>query len=549
MTSMRDSSSIGSPAPTSRQAVTFAGRVLQCINLGRSWAATHPIATGFVACFASLMFFALIYGGASSEEDAEVDATEQPALATADSPPPKSEGDFSVKERTEQTSEPLARSVQEGEVRQPGIAATPDRWRAEEESAQPLDAFSFDGLRHGSEYMKSPWRIESHTGLNDYDHQIDNAIKAALGEVSYAFSDCHFRGIRLCTPFKKIQKPNWPYPTSFNEPFLSKLPPPESEEDRKNPRRDNTQVAIDASTGRIVAVLASMSFTSIEDVQSELVAQFGKTPQTIDQSVFDNSYEVCKTFVIKYTFPKTLVRVFAKTTFKSNSRYPSSSVAVWVVDRSYVEQSTAAFANSLITACQWMHKARDLFEPGLGIPAHIVPQLVDTQMIKDEKGGCAVWIDPASEKEAGRIAAINEEEKRGFDRIPSVDRLVAGVGNYDTETCIVVMPQSPSANGIPRLYTPRVNISPYTINVCMPDMFREVASSIAQSQFPPRGETIAVIDPQKPNYQAHWSSDQPISAQVRGAYQATLRKRYEWVDAEGWTVSVTSVGIGLRKPR
>ena len=549
MTNMSDSSSKGSPAPTSSEAVTFAGSVLRCINLGRSWAATHPIPAGFVACFASLMFFALIYGGASSEEDAEVDATQQPALATADSPPSKSEGKFFVRERTEQTSEPLARSVQKGEASQPGIAETPDRWRAEEESAQPLDAFRFDGLRHGSEYMKSPWRIESHTGLNDYDHQISSAIKAALGEESYAFSDCHFRGIRLCTPFKKLQKPNWQYPTSFGESFLSELPPPESEEDRKNSRLNDTRVAIDASTGRIIAVLASMSSTSIEDIQPEIITQFGKTPQAIDQSALRTSYEVRKTFDIKYTFPKTLVRVFATTRFRNNSRYPDSHVAIWVVDRSYVEQSLAAFANSFISACYWMHKARDLYEPGLGIPAAIVPQLVDTQIVTDEKGGCAVWIDPASEKEARRIAAINEKEKRGFDSIPSVDRLVAGVGNYDAETCIVVMPQSPSTNGIPRLYTPRVNISPYTIDVCMADVFREVASSIAQSQFPPRGETISVIDPQRPNIEARWSSDQPISAQVRGAYQSTLRKRYEWVDAEGWTVAVTAAGISLRKPR
>jgi len=111
MTSTRDPSSIGSPASTSRQAVTFAGRVLQCINLGRSWAAIHPIPAGFVACFATLMFFALIYGGASSEEDAEVEAAQKPALATEDTPPPKSEGEFFVKERTEQASEQRARSL------------------------------------------------------------------------------------------------------------------------------------------------------------------------------------------------------------------------------------------------------------------------------------------------------------------------------------------------------------------------------------------------------------------------------------------------------
>jgi hypothetical protein len=429
--------------------------------------------------------------------------------------------------------------------------ARANAWQAEARSDEPLASFRFDDLQRQSASRDSPWRIESDSGLNDYAHQIDRAIAEALGKVSSTFRGREFRGVSLCIPFQKMKVSDWNYPTYMSYPFLLQLPNPKDEEKRMDPWESDTRLAIDSATGRVVSVMVIMRSTSIGVIQDKLIEMFGRTPQDIEQGIFHGGDYIKKWSVVKYTFPETLVRVVAGTNVPLRNGYSEDNIEIWVLDRSFVERNVRAYANAFISACRWMDQARSLYDASRGVSVSLMPKLVDTTTLVDEAKQFAVCVDPALEKEADRIAAINEKSKLAQELVPSVDRLVGGVGNYEDGSCVIVArPQVPLTNGTDRLWTPEVAISPYGIDdCCVFDVYWHVASALAQAQFPPRGESISVIDPQKTNYSAQWTSSQPIANQVTGAYQATKCKRHEWVDRNGWVVSVAADGsISLLKP-
>jgi hypothetical protein len=424
-------------------------------------------------------------------------------------------------------------------------------WEAEADAGDPPETFRFSPLSRRSVARQSMWRIESDSGLNDYARQIDQAIEHGLGEVSYAFGDRQFRDVQLCLPLKRMQDSRWQYPSFVDYPFLYQTPPPASEEDRNNPRLADTRVGVDEATGRIVAVMAQMRFTELNDIQQEVLKTFGKTPQDIEQLSHFGGSSARKTTLIKYTFPETLVRVVSTRTIPLRDGYPFTNTEIWVLDRSYVEQHIRAFANAFISSCLWIHQARRSHDSRSGIPVALVPPLVDTTALTDDSQKFAVFIDPILEEEARRIEALNEKARSaGTGVLPTVNRLVAAIGSYDNgDSVIVALPAAPSTNGMDRLWIPNTNVSSYSIqDCCIYDVYFRVASVLAQAQFPPEGESISVIDPQETNYAAGWTSTQPIANQVRGAYQSTVVRRHEWVDREGWVVRVTSGGsISLSK--
>jgi len=197
-----------------------------------------------------------------------------------------------------------------------------------------------------------------------------------------------------------------------------------------------------------------------------------------------------------------------------------------------------------------MQGVRDLYDGERGIVTTIMPPLVDTKVITDGPNPFAIFVDSALERESDRVADLNKKAVMLGDRVPSVDRLVAGVGSFKNGECVIVArPTIPSTNGMDRLLTPRTILSPYTIQSCaISDIYWHIASAIAQKHFPPSTTKISVIDPQEKNYAARWEKSQPIANQVTGLYQSTVTRRHEWVDEDGWVVKVNSWGsISLSK--
>ena len=417
-------------------------------------------------------------------------------------------------------------------------------------SAEPASTFRFNRPLQQSAAATSPWRIEDDTGLSDSAFVINEAIATALGAESFDFTESAFRGIPLRTRFKDIERRDWKYPTLIEHPYLGQMPPPQAENERRNPRLSETRVGIDNATGRIVVVMARMKNTEIRDIQEDLIAQFGRTPQDIEQTAYNYGDSVLKNSVIKYTFPESLVRITTSTNIPLRSGYPSTTTAVWVLDRSYVEKNARAFANACVSACVWMQEVRDLYDGERGIVTEIMPPLVDTKVITDGPNPFAIFVDPALERESDRVADLNKKAVMLGDRVPSVNRLVAGVGSFKNGECVIVArPAIPSTNGMDRLLTPRTTLSPYTIQSCaISDIYWHIASAIAQKHFPPSTTKISVIDPQEKNYAARWEKSQPIANQVTGLYQSTVTRRHEWVDEDGWVVKVNSWGsISLSK--
>jgi hypothetical protein len=425
-------------------------------------------------------------------------------------------------------------------------------WKAEAASGDPPETFRFSPLSRRSVAHQSMWRIESDSGLNDYAQQIDQAIEHGLGEVSYAFTDRKFRDVQLCLPFQSMPDRQWKYPHFMGYGFLYQVPPPASENDRRNPRLAGTGVGVDESTGRIVVVMASMQATDLADIRDEVLETFGRTPQDIQQLSFIGGSRVRKTTVVKYTFPETLVRVVSTTDIPLRGGYPSTDTEIWVLDRSYVEQHIRAFANAFISSCRWMQQVRRSHDSRTGIALSLVPPLVDTKALTDDTRQSAIFIDPVLEKEANRIEALYAKARKAGNDIsfPNVNRVVAGITSYEGGGGVIVaLPAASATNGMERLWMRDENLSSYGIqHCCIQDIYLQVASVLAQAQFPPRGDSISVIDPQETNYAAGWVSTQPIAKQVWGAYQSTVVRRHEWVDTEGWVVRVTPEGsISLSK--
>jgi hypothetical protein len=415
---------------------------------------------------------------------------------------------------------------------------------------EPASTFHFRPHVLGSTGERSPWRIESENGLNDYAHLFDRAVATALGEESTLFLGRTYRGVELCTPFATLENADdkWNFPIYRDRAGLIRLPPPSEESVRNNAKLADTRVIVDRSSRRVVAVIAVMDSTELESMVSELVREFGKTTHEVEtRRTVGPGPRVRRDTTVAYTFPQTIVRVFGMDVVRPE--YSSNCTDVWVVDREYVERNLRAHANAFMQVCKWIKEVQSMAGDGDGIRASIVPGLVDTRIVRSDEEKAVICVDPAVEKEVERIKNHNATATRRNDLLSPPERLVAGAATLEADgTVVVAMPGNSSTNGYDCLWVPGHEVNQHCIIYTLSDMVWKVSSVIAQSEFPPVTEQISVIDPQADNPLAQWRDTDTVRQQVAGAYQVTKGRRHEWVDGHGWIVRVTPRGsISVQK--
>ncbi len=367
----------------------------------------------------------------------------------------------------------------------------------------------------------SPWKIESETGLNNYDRVIDNAIATCLGDVSQAFTERSFRGVKLGEKYVPVES------AVDAGPWL--LPSDEKLQINEVHKAD-VRVIVDADSKRVVGIFARYK-QPLGGMIDEIRSMFGRTSQEIDsREVLGFGFDAN---LIKYTFPDTIVRVYGH-------RFETRII---VLDRDYVEASLRPFANAVLSACQWLKQVLRYGREDAAEPVQNLP-FAGLQCVRNSDEWLLLLYDKDSQK-------IARQQAEGDSRKCRWDVAAAWIrGN--TRAGVVTLLTCPSI-GVPTLLLSEkhyVDRNLATAGLIL-DLFHDVGNALVQTEFPPAGESITVRNPRcswdgdcsafpSPQLQ---ENDKDIFERANCLDQEGmpihLRRAYEWKDGDGWLITLT----------
>jgi len=380
------------------------------------------------------------------------------------------------------------------------------------------------------------------------DGLLERAVSAALGEESDHFNDTTFRDVTLGSPFDDDQRRTR---ALLVEPTLLTVPPHKMVSNAG--RMEDTRVMVDEDSNRIVAIVAQYEGVRLQDVQADIIAKFGKTPQT----VLEHKWRGMESLTVRYTFPQTIVRVIANMPDRGPTR-----VFIGVFDRPYVEKSLQAYGQSVAASCEWLKASREALAGG-DFKKERAPEL----------SGCEIReysIDPVkfphAEKPVFSFLFVDLEREKMVRAARDADKRFPGPESLSTAFDVaavsswpktqrqqfVICPNASSRLRLPELKSLQACRYDATLQRSMvSDMLQEVASVVVQSYFEPQGDEITRITAGS----RYWSppdDTMPVERRIEQVMSCADGDRVEWTDRSGCEVRVTEKGaISLThtKPR
>jgi hypothetical protein len=380
---------------------------------------------------------------------------------------------------------------------------------------------------------ESPWKIESENGLNEYGSVIDKAIAEACGQTSEAFPGNKFRGISLGEKYISVEdepetggrRSSWMFP-------VAAVPSDDSQ------RPATVRVIVEAQSERIVGVYATYR-VPIAAMVKDITAVFGKTSQELDSR---NGFDNIEVVTLKYTFPRTVVRV-------TGTKLGTSIV---VLDREFVEASLRPFANAVLTACEWIKQE---IRHGTPVESGSLPKvpLADLKSEWTSDNRRVIMLDEQV-KEVGRRRK-GQSRKQGERALDVQDWDVAVAwSNGSFVGASVDLIGSPSV-GMPAL---KVSSEHYMLptlastRMCK-DLFHDLANVLVQQEFPPAGDRIRILSPKKIwEWERHTGRDPNSTStsdeSVIGRSQGFTERSFEgsdwsrcnnWIDETGCTTFIS----------
>lgn len=369
---------------------------------------------------------------------------------------------------------------------------------------------------------------------------VRTAIVRAFGEESQKFTGDSFKGIRLGDGHDdEPGKSNAP----FEAPHWLSVPPHQTIE--KNGRPESTRVFVEKDRNRVVMVSAIYEGTALDNLLPDLLETFGKTPQEIIRREWEQNRGAASSATLRYTFPRTIVRVSG---FNYSRPFPTSKSLVWVFDRKFIEKALLAYGDSVVGACKWLQRMRDIAERSGHVgPREAVPiKGCEIRNWESEDGEILLYVDTSREsaiRSVREAARKNNDFPRGLGQGGSLQPFdVAFFASSGRGQQLVICPDASASMRPPELksYHPHLEGSILRTPV-IEDIVLTFTSSIVQELLPPEGDEITIISRTSDTL---WEPDEtePVDRRRLHITSRADGDRNEWTDQRGWKVRVSSRG-------
>lgn len=380
--------------------------------------------------------------------------------------------------------------------------------------------------------------------IDNPDFLVQLAVKDALGTESEKFTETTFKGVTLGDPHTdEDRKSNAPP----DAPHWLSVPPHQAVEN--NGRIESTRIFVESEGNRIVMVSTDYARTPFNDMLPDILQTFGKTPQEIVETKWMQGGGPAKKLVLRYTFPKTLVRVIAT---GYTAPFPHGATQVWVYDRAFVEKSLLEYGRGIVEACKWLDGMRQLSEKGHIEVGDALPiEGCEIREWNNADGRTMLYVDTKRKQsmEAAFKSAQNGLPK-GLGQGGTLQPFdVALISSNTRETLMVVCPDASTFMRPPELKLVADHLDGTILSSPISDAVVTVTSGIVQVFFPPAGDHITTISRTNDTlWEPTLSEDEatrPIQIRSRAGGD-----RLEWTDKDGWEVRVTNwgaVSLGRKK--
>lgn len=370
------------------------------------------------------------------------------------------------------------------------------------------------------------------------DFLVRTALVKALGEESQVFTSDTFKEIRLGD--RHVDEPgksNAP----FDAPHWLSVSPHHVIETKG--RLESTRVFVEKESNRVVMISVVYDPMSLEKLLPDVLETFGKTPQEILTHNWEQNRHAARSTTLRYTFPRTVVRIKA---IDYSGPIPVSRTQIWVFDRAFIEKSLLAYGKSVIRACDWLRRMRDVAEEGRVEPRDAVP--IKGCEIRDwdaDDGQVLLYVDTSRE---GAVRSVRKAAKEERDFLIGLSRGgvlqpfdVALFATSSRGQQLVICPDASASMRVPELKSYHEHLEGSILHSPITDIVATFTSSIVQELFPPEGENISIISQTNDTYRAPDEAE-AIDRRKLQILSRASGDRDEWVDQNGWQVRVSERG-------